>query len=292
MTREHDDHRSGRPTPLDELAGIDTIIDGALAEDLHAGDVTSRCTVPRGLGAVAHIEARQSLVVAGALIAARVFGRVDPDLAVETLVTDGRRVEAGTVLLRIGGRARAILAAERAALNLLQRACGVATLTASYVEAAAGRVRVVDTRKTMPGLRVLDRYAVRCGGAHNHRNDLGGGVLIKENHIRCAGSVTQAVVSAKLQASHALRIECEVETLDELREAIEAGADAVLLDNMNDEQLREAVAVAQGRVLLEVSGGITLERIPRLAELGVDLISVGALTHSAPAADLSLLLEV
>jgi len=292
LNRDQDDLRSGRPTPLDELAGIDAIIDAALAEDLHAGDVTSRCTVPRGLGAVAFIEARQDLVFAGGLIAARVFGRVDPDLAVETLVTDGRRVAAGTVLLRIGGRARAILAAERTALNLLQRSCGVATLTARYVEAADGRVRIVDTRKTMPGLRVLDRYSVRCGGAHNHRNDLGGGVLIKENHIRCAGSVTQAVVSAKLQASHALRIECEVESLDELREAIEAGADAILLDNMSNDELREAVQINDGRAMLEVSGGITLERVPELAELGVNLISVGALTHSAPAADLSLLLEV
>ena len=167
----------------------------------------------------------------------------------------------------------------------------MATLTATYVEAAAGGVRIVDTRKTMPGLRVLDRYAVRCGGAHNHRNDLGSGVLIKENHIRCAGSVSQAVVAARLRASHALRVECEVENLEELREAIEAGADVVMLDNMDDAQVREAVAIADGRVLLEVSGGITLERIARLAQLGVDIVSVGALTHSAPAADLSLLME-
>lgn len=288
----HDEIPSGRPTPLDELAGIDAIVDVALAEDLHAGDVTSRCTVPRGMGAVGRIEARQELIVAGMQIAARVFGRVDQGLAVEMLVEDGQRVGPGTALMRIGGRARAILAAERTALNLLQRACGVATLTSQYVDAAGGRVRIVDTRKTMPGLRVLDRYAVRCGGAHNHRNDLGAGVLIKENHIRCAGSVAQAVVSAKLGASHALRIECEVETLEELGEAIEAGADAVLLDNMDDDQVKAAVELAQGRVLIEVSGGITLERIPRLAELGVDLISVGALTHSAPAADLSLLIDL
>jgi nicotinate-nucleotide pyrophosphorylase (carboxylating) len=279
-----------------ELGDVDRIIAVALAEDLAVGDMTSRLTVPANAVARARIIAKQTLVVCGGPLVVGTFARVDPSVAVELRVRDGERVEPGTEIVALAGRARSLLAGERTALNLLGRASAVATLTACYVEAAGPSLRVVDTRKTMPGLRALDRYAVRCGGGHNHRNDLGTGVLIKENHIRCAGSVTAAVTAACAHAPHPARVQCEVETLAQVREAIVAGADALLLDNMSDEMLREAVAIVRGKgerkVLLEVSGGITLERLPRLAAMGLDLVSVGALTHSAPSVDLSLLFDV
>jgi nicotinate-nucleotide pyrophosphorylase (carboxylating) len=276
-----------------ELGDIERIIATALAEDLAVGDMTSRLTVPATAVARGKIIAKQSLVVCGGPLVVRTFAQIDPALAVELRVNDGQRVEPGTEIVALSGNARSLLAGERTALNLLGRGSGVATITARYVEAAGPQLRVVDTRKTMPGLRALDRYAVRCGGGHNHRNDLGTGLLIKENHIRCAGSVTAAVAAACKHASHVARVQCEVETLEQLREAIAAGADALLLDNMSDDELREAVAIAgpkgQRRVLLEASGAITLERLPRLADIGLDLVSIGALTHSAPSVDLSLL---
>jgi nicotinate-nucleotide pyrophosphorylase (carboxylating) len=279
-----------------ELGDIERIIATALAEDLAVGDMTSRLTVPAKAVARGKIIAKQSLVVCGGPLVVRTFAQIDPALAVELRVNDGERVEPGTEIVALSGNARSLLAGERTALNLLGRGSGVATLTARYVEAAGPKLRVVDTRKTMPGLRALDRYAVRCGGGHNHRNDLGTGVLIKENHIRCAGSVTAAVTAACAHAPHTVRVECEVETLAQVREAIAAGATALLLDNMSDEMLREAVAIVGGvggrKVLLEVSGGITIERLPRLAQIGLDLVSVGALTHSAPSVDLSLLFDV
>ncbi|NVB37727.1 carboxylating nicotinate-nucleotide diphosphorylase [Pseudenhygromyxa sp. WMMC2535] len=279
-----------------ELGAIDTIIDAAIAEDLAAGDLTGRLTVPPGTAARGRIIAKQDLVFCAGPVAQRSFARVDPQLSIALRAREGASVRAGDELIALAGDARALLAGERTALNLLGRACAVATLTRRYVDAAGEGIRVVDTRKTMPGLRALDRYAVRCGGGHNHRNDLGSGVLIKENHIRCAGSVRAAVAAAKANAPHSVRVECEVETLDELREAIAAGADAALLDNMSDATLREAVAIAgpkgERRVLLEVSGGVTLERLPSLAGMGLDLVSVGALTHSAPSVDISLLFEV
>ncbi|MCA9682495.1 MAG: carboxylating nicotinate-nucleotide diphosphorylase [Myxococcales bacterium] len=279
-----------------EFGRFADIIDAALAEDLASGDLTGRLTVPVDAQARGHIVAKQAQVFCGGPIAAQVFARIDPSLQVELAVAEGTQVEVGTELIRLAGNARALLAGERTALNLLGRACAVATLTRRYVDAAGPTLRVVDTRKTMPGLRALDRYAVRAGGGHNHRNDLGSGVLIKENHIRCAGSVSAAVKAARAHAPHSVRVECEIETLDELREAVAAGADALLLDNMSDEQLREAVAIVgpkeQRRVLLEVSGGITLERLPSLATIGLDLVSVGALTHSAPSVDQSLLFSI
>jgi nicotinate-nucleotide pyrophosphorylase (carboxylating) len=195
------------------------------------------------------------------------------------------------VVARVTGNARALLSAERTALNLVQRMSGVATLTRRFVDAAAGRCRITDTRKTTPGLRALQRYAVRCGGGHNHRNDLGSGVLIKENHIRCAGGVGPAITAARALAPHTMRVECEVTDLDELRQALDAAADVVLLDNMDDAQVQRAMEVVAGRATVEVSGNMSLPRVPRLAELGVDVISVGALTHSAPAADLSLQID-
>ena len=273
-----------------EFGFLDEMIDRALTEDLSSGDVTSRTVVPPEHQGKAQIIAKQPLVVAGLAIAAEVFLRVDRSLQVYMLRQDCSHVEGRTAVLQIEGRSRSILAAERTALNLLQRACGIATLTRSYVDAAGDRLRIVDTRKTMPCLRSLDRYAVRCGGGYNHRNDLGAGVLIKENHIACAGSVRKAVIAALRGAPHTMKIECEVQNLSELQEAIDAGAHSVLLDNMDDEMLRQAVAISGGRVTLEASGGITLERISRLAEIGVDIVSIGAITHSVRAADLSLLI--
>ncbi|MBK7824450.1 MAG: carboxylating nicotinate-nucleotide diphosphorylase [Nannocystis sp.] len=273
------------------MGPVDGIINAALAEDLASGDVTGRVTVSAHTRWSARLIAKQRLVVAGGAVARAVFHRVDPTVEASMLLRDGEVAAAGTVLLQLQGNARALLAAERTALNLLQRMCGVATLTRAYVDAAAGRCRIVDTRKTMPGLRALDRYAVRCGGGHNHRNDLGAGVLIKENHVRAAGGVAEAVARARVHAPHTLRIECEVTDLDELREALRAGADAVLLDNMDDEQVRAAVAIVDRKAVVEVSGGVSLERISQLAHLGIDVISVGKLTHSAPASDISLLFQ-
>ncbi len=274
-----------------ELGVIEPCIAAALAEDLASGDLTARLTVPADRQGRARIVAKQALVFCGGELVEQVFARVDASVVVERLVAEATRVERGDELVRLSGNARALLAGERTALNLLGRACAVATLTRAHVDAAGPKLRVVDTRKTMPGLRALDRYAVRCGGGHNHRNDLGAGVLIKENHIRCAGSLTSAVRAAIEHAPHTLRVECEVTSLAELREAIAAGIQAVLLDNMDDATLREAVAIAQGKLVLEVSGNVTLERLPRLAAIGVDLVSVGALTHSAPNVDLSMQFE-
>lgn len=276
---------------LCEIGPVDGIITAALAEDLASGDVTGRVTVGPHTHWSARLVAKERLVFAGGTVAKAVFHRVDPAIAVEVLLRDAEVAAPGTVLMTVSGNARALLAAERTTLNLLQRMCGVATLTRAYVDAAAGRCRVVDTRKTMPGLRALDRYAVRCGGGHNHRNDLGAGVLIKENHVRAAGGVAEAVARARVHAPHTLRIECEVTNLEELREALTAGADAVLLDNMNDEQVRAAVAIVERRAVVEVSGGVSLDRISQLAQLGIDVISVGKLTHSAPASDISLLFQ-
>ena len=274
------------------LSDVDGVIDRALAEDLPGADVTSLSTVPAGAMATGAVVVRSDVVVCGQVVAQRVCERVDPSLVWDAVVADGQWARAGTEIALVSGPARALLAAERTALNFLQRLTGTATVTRAYVDAAGGRCRIADTRKTTPGLRALQRWAVRCGGGHNHRNDLTGGVLIKENHIRAAGGVARAIAGAKAHAPHSLRIECEVATLDELAEALQAGADAVLLDNMNDEQVGEAVRRVGGRVPVEVSGNVDLARVPRLAALGVDVVSVGALTHSARAADISLLFDI
>lgn len=274
-----------------ELGDIDRVLRRAFDEDLPATDVTTVATIPAGTRASAKIVAKASLVMCGALVGARAFTMHDDTVRYSTHVSDGSLVEPGTVVATIEGMARSILVAERTALNLMQRLSGTATVVRQYADAAAGRCRVVDTRKTTPGLRALQRYAVRCGGGHNHRNDLSSGVLIKENHVRASGGIRAAVERAKAHAPHSLRIECEVTTLAEAHEAIDAGAEVVMLDNMNDEQVREAVTALKGKAILEVSGGITLSRISTLAEIGVDVISVGAFTHSAPAADLSLLFD-
>jgi nicotinate-nucleotide pyrophosphorylase (carboxylating) len=270
---------------------VEQLIALALEEDLGRGDVTSAAVLDAGARAEADIAAREPLVVAGLEVAAAVFRRVDAGLTVTARMIDGEAAAAGAVLASVAGPAAALLAAERTALNFLQRLCGVATATRSFVEAAGGTVRVTDTRKTTPGFRLLEKEAVRAGGGANHRFDLGSGVLIKDNHLAVAGSIAEAVRRARLHAPHALRVEVEVDSLTQLDEALDAGADIVLLDNFAPPDVAEAVRrvrVRSPRPLVEVSGGVTLARLPALARAGVDLISVGALTHSARAVDIGL----
>lgn len=273
------------PVPL-----IDPLLLRALEEDLGAGDVTTQACVPEGKTAAADGVARKEMIACGVPVVARVFELVDASLAFEAKVAEGTKVSAGAVLFTVRGRARSILMGERVALNLVQRMCGIASATRRYVDAVpAGKAtRITDTRKTTPGMRLVERYAVRKGGGHNHRNDLGSAVLIKDNHIVAAGGVRAAIEAARARAPHTSKIECEVDDLEQLEEAIAAGADIVLLDNMATDTVEEAVRRTRGRALLEASGGITLERVVELANAGVDAISVGALTHSTPAADVGL----
>lgn len=269
---------------------LDDIVSRALAEDLGSGDVTTEACVPEERRAIANGVARREMVACGIPVAERVFELVDPSLHFEAKVNDGARVPAKTVLFVVEGRAKSILMGERVALNLSQRMSGVATATRRYVDAVPSGclTRITDTRKTTPGLRLLERYAVRRGGGHNHRNDLGSAVLIKDNHIVVAGGVRPAIEAARARAPHTSRIECEVDSLEQLEEALAAKADIVLLDNMDTPTVEEAVRRTRGRALLEASGGITFERVADLARAGVDAISVGALTHSTPAADIGL----
>ncbi|WP_420883009.1 carboxylating nicotinate-nucleotide diphosphorylase [Thermus tengchongensis] len=261
-----------------------------LWEDLGHGDLTSQLVVPEDLQGQAVILAKAEGVIAGLPVAQAVFALAEPRIAFTGLVAEGERVEPGQEVARLEGPLRGILAGERLALNLLQRLSGIATLTRAYVEALKGtKAQVLDTRKTTPGLRALEKYAVRVGGGKNHRFGLFDGILLKENHLRAAGGVAQAVRRAKAGAPHHLKVEVEVTSLAELEEALEAGADLILLDNFSVEDLREAVRRVGGRVPLEASGNMTLERARQAAEAGVDYVSVGALTHSAKALDLSLL---
>jgi nicotinate-nucleotide pyrophosphorylase (carboxylating) len=269
---------------------IERLVRIALEEDLGRGDVTTDATVPPGTTGSAALVAREPLVLAGLDVVEETFRQIDPTVVFERLAHDGQTLPAGAVAARLKGEAGSILRGERVALNFAQRMSGVATLAQRFVDAipAGTRLRVTDTRKTTPGLRALERYAVRAGGAHNHREDLSAAVLIKDNHIAAAGGITTAVTRARERAPHTSRIECEVTSLPELREAIDAGADVVLLDNFTDDRIDEAMKIMPERILVEVSGGITLERIPRLARAGVHIVSVGALTHSARAVDLAL----
>ncbi|MCC6627198.1 MAG: carboxylating nicotinate-nucleotide diphosphorylase [Chloroflexi bacterium] len=272
------------------------VVEAALAEDLAWGDITTDTVVgPVGGGQAARgdLLVKVEGVLAGLPVAALVFTTVDPAVVVTSLVSDGTPVMPGTVVAQVRGPAGSLLRAERVALNLLQRLSGIASITARYVAAVQGtRARVIDTRKTTPGLRVLEKYAVRAGGGHNHRFNLADGILIKDNHLLAAAAegltIGAAIARARAAAPHTLRVEVEVETLDQLDAALAGGADVVLLDNMSIEMLRAAVARVDGRALTEASGGITLATIGAVAATGVDLISVGALTHSAPALDISL----
>lgn len=272
---------------------LNRTIGTALEEDLQGGDLTTEATVSADSRGLARATAKSRLVVCGGDVFARVFYLLDPGVRVLTLVEDGTLVEPGTELWRVEGATRSILNGERTALNFVQRMSGIATQTRRYVSALppGSTTRVTDTRKTTPGLRALERWAVRCGGGHNHRDALGAGILIKDNHIEAAGGITAALDRARAYAPHTVRLEIEVESLEGLDEALAARADIVMLDNFDEASVGEAVARAKGKALVEVSGGITLERIRRLADLGVDIISVGALTHSAPSADIALDLE-
>jgi nicotinate-nucleotide pyrophosphorylase (carboxylating) len=272
---------------------IEAIVASALEEDLAGGDVTTEACIEEGAVATALAVARGDLVVCGGPVFCAVFAHVDPSVKVETLLADGARAGKGVALWRVSGRARAVLMGERVALNFAQRMSGVATATRAYVDAVPPglQTRITDTRKTTPGLRALERYAVRCGGARNHRDDLGSAVLIKDNHVAACGGVKAAILRARAYAPHTCRVECEVDTLEQLDEALAAGADVVLLDNMDTATVAEAVRRAKKSAtpcLTEASGGITLARVAELARAGVDAISVGALTHSAPAADIGL----
>ena len=270
----------------------DHLIDLALEEDAGLGDVTSRAIFDAKHRSRAIIDAKQDLVVCGLDVAARVFTRVDPALKVHLLARDGDRIKTGAAVLRVEGPTAALLTAERTALNFLQRLSGIATQARRYAAAVLGTgVRIVDTRKTTPGWRALEKYAVRTGGCVNHRSSLGEHVLIKDNHIAAAGSLTQAVQRARAAAPHLAKIEVEAKTLAEVKEACRAGAEVILLDNMTPAQVRTAVSVIAGRATVEISGGVTFATLRDYAQPGVDVISVGALTHSVAAADLSLDLQ-
>ena len=272
---------------------LDALIDRTLDEDLAGGDLTTEACVDAAASATGTAVARKPLVVCGGAVFRRVFERLDPAASFEELTPDGTEVATGAALWRVRGKARALLMAERTALNLTQRMSGTATAARRYVAAlpAGSSTRVVDTRKTTPGLRALERYAVRTGGAHNHRDSLGSAVLIKDNHIVAAGGIEVAIERARARAPHTSRIEVEGASLAERERALAARADIIMLDNFSMADVRAAVARVAPvvpRPILEVSGGITLERIAELAAAGVDVISVGALTHSAPAADIAL----
>jgi nicotinate-nucleotide pyrophosphorylase (carboxylating) len=268
------------------------LVEWALAEDVRSGDVTSHSVLAPDAAGNARIEARQPLVVCGLGVAQAVFARLDPSLRFEPRSADGARVAAGEPLARLAGPLHAILAGERTALNFLQRMCGVATLTARFVDAVAGTgARIVDTRKTLPGWRALDKYAVAVGGGTNHRFALDDAILVKDNHAAAAGGVAQAVKAARAAAPPHLFLQAEVQSLEEARAALDAGADGLLLDNRSPRELREIAEALGGRVPLEASGGVTLANVREVAETGVARISIGALTHSAPAADLALEVE-
>jgi len=267
----------------------DDFVRRTLAEDLGTGgDVTSQATIPADARFTAEMRARQHIVVAGLDIAAAFFRALDKDVEIALRVGDGDKVEAGSAVMRLDGAARAMLTAERSALNTLQHLSGIATLTRTYVDAIAGTGAVLlDTRKTVPGLRLLEKYAARMGGAQNHRMRLDDGVLIKDNHVAVCGGVAEAVRRAK-SANTGLQVQVEVDRIDQIEPALAAGADRLLLDNMDPAMLREAVRLVGGRVPLEASGGVTLETIRFIAETGVDYISVGRITQSAPAVDIGL----
>lgn len=272
---------------------VATIVRTALAEDIGRGDLTSILTVPADTRARGVLLAKQDGVMAGGYVVAECLAQNDPGSVFTQLVVEGERFSSGDHLGTVEGSARGLLGAERVALNFLQRLCGIATLTRAFVDRVAGTgARITDTRKTTPGLRALEKAAVVAGGGSNHRFALYDGILIKDNHIRLAGGIAQAIARARAGVPHTLRVEVETAHLDEVRAALEAGADVIMLDNMDEATMAEAVRIVGGRALVEASGGMSLERVRAVAETGVDLISVGRLTHSAPAIDISMELEM
>jgi len=275
--------------PLPDLL-IEPVVRAALAEDLgRAGDITALACIDADATLTATFGARKAGTIAGLDCARLAVLAMDPAAKFKAKVADGARVEPGAVLAKVTANARALLSAERTALNLLGRLSGVATLTAAYVDAVAGtKARIVDTRKTTPGLRALEKYAVRCGGGVNHRFGLDDAILIKDNHVAACGGVRQAIERARAFAGHLVKVECEVDSLNQLAEALDAGPDVIMLDNFTIKQLNTAVGMTAGRVVLEASGGVNLDTVRAIAETGVDVISVGALTHSAPVLDIGL----
>ncbi|MGO4738228.1 carboxylating nicotinate-nucleotide diphosphorylase [Bosea sp. 2KB_26] len=273
---------------------ITEAVRAALIEDLgRAGDITTLATIPAGKRASAVIAARKSGIVAGLPFARETFRQYDPSVRFEAAMSDGDRLEPGAIVARIEGEARSVLSAERVALNFMGRLSGIATLAAAYVAKAAGtKAMIVDTRKTTPGLRAFEKYAVRCGGAGNHRYGLDDAILIKDNHVAVAGGIRPALQAAKRQAGNFVKIEIEVDTLAQLEEVLAEGADIVMLDNMSVADLTRGVAMVGGRMKVEASGGITLDTVAAIAATGVDMISVGALTHSASVLDLGLDIEI
>jgi nicotinate-nucleotide pyrophosphorylase (carboxylating) len=273
-------------TPLDPrtYAGL---VSQALAEDIGTGDVTTNLLVPAERRSTAVLLVKKRCVIAGLDVARAAFTQFDPAVLMNARVSDGHRCEAGEIVASLEGPARALLTAERTALNFLQHLSGIATLTRAFVDATGGRLTILDTRKTIPTLRALAKYAVRCGGGSNHRIGLYDAVLIKDNHIRIAGGIGEAVSRVRSEQTR-LSIEVEVQSLAEVDAAIAAGPDIIMLDNLSDADMREAVRRIRGRSKVEISGGVTLDRIPVLAALGADVVSVGAITHSAEAADISL----
>jgi nicotinate-nucleotide pyrophosphorylase (carboxylating) len=276
--------------PLSPYAYRD-LVARALAEDVGPGDVTTMATVPPDAQARGVVLAKSRLVVAGVPVARAVFAAIDARSTLEAHVDEGATCERGTVIGEVAGPAAALLTAERVALNFLQRLSGIATLTRRFVDAAAGRIVILDTRKTTPSLRALEKYAVRVGGGTNHRIGLYDAFLIKDNHIRLAGGIAAAVARARAFRP-ALPVEVEAQSLTEVDEALAVGVDVLLVDNLPLDEVRDAVRRARGRAKVEISGGVTLDRLPDLASTGADSVSVGALTHSAPAADISLELEI
>jgi len=275
--------------PLPDLL-IDPVVRAALAEDLgRAGDITALACIDADARLEATFGARKAGTIAGLACVRLAILALDPEAKIKLKVSDGDQVAAGTVLAKVSANARALLSAERTALNLLGRLSGVATLTRTYVDAVAGTTaRITDTRKTTPGLRALEKYAVRCGGALNHRFGLDDAILIKDNHVAACGGVGEAIRRARAFAGHLVKVECEVDSLNQLAEALDAGPDVVMLDNFSLKNLRIAVGMTAGRVVLEASGGVNLDTVRDIAETGVDVISVGALTHSASVLDIGL----
>jgi len=268
---------------------IQPLVDAALREDIRSGDITTNALIPAGTTARAQMAFRESGVVSGLALAQLAFKSLDPTAMIEIHYDDGAAVQPGDVVLTVEAAAGAVLTAERVALNFTQRLSGIATLTRRFVDATEGTgARIVDTRKTTPGLRLLEKYAVRCGGGANHRFALDDMVLVKDNHIALCGGVTKAVERARQYAGHSVKVELECDNLVQVEEAVAAGADIILLDNMKPETLREAVGIIGGQAISEASGGVNLDTVRAIAESGVDLISVGALTHSARALDIGL----
>ncbi|HHU90394.1 MAG TPA: carboxylating nicotinate-nucleotide diphosphorylase [Clostridiaceae bacterium] len=271
---------------------IDDIIWRALKEDMPMGDITTESTVSEDETSCARLIAKEDIVVAGIEVFCRVFILLDSSINIERFVNDGDKISAGTVILKLSGNSRAMLKAERTALNLLQRMSGIATATRKFVDIIEGtNAKIVDTRKTAPGLRYLDKMAVRMGGGTNHRFCLSDGVLIKDNHIKASGGITAAVEKARVRIPHTVKIEVETESLEQVKEALSAGADIIMLDNMKPETMKEAVSYINGKALTEASGNITADNLAVVAKTGVDLISSGSLTHSVKAADISLKFE-